>query len=286
MTTENTLPTPTDADTARLRELVAVVQRTQRAEDVDGFLALFAPDAVWVNGAGRRLVGLDEIAAFTRTVLPGAMAEQSVRYDVVDVRFLAPDIAVTSIDQEALTTDEQSFSPRREGKPTYVWARRDGEWRLVQGQNTAVFHPDAEFDGAVSPEDAAALRAIVANVEEGFNRNDAELLLGDVAPDARIVNAVGTEAAGREEIKATTRRGLSQASLRDATAHYRLHGMSMLAPDIAVAHKRAWSTAEAADRGDAPEMTALYVFARRDGRWWIVRRQNTLVPTAQAASPE
>ncbi|MFD4293124.1 SgcJ/EcaC family oxidoreductase [Rhodococcus sp. NPDC058532] len=280
MTTETAITLPTETDVARLRDLVAVVQRTQRAEDVDGFLALFAPDAVWVNGAGRRLVGLDEIAAFTRQVLPGAMADQSVRYDVVDVRFLAPDIAVTSVDQEALTPEEQSFSPRREGRPTYVWARRGGDWLLVQGQNTIVVRPDTEVGSDVSAADAAALRAIIARVEDGFNRNDADLLLGDIAPDARIVNAAGMEAAGLEEIEETTRRGLAHPSLRDATAHYRVHGMSMLGPDIAVASKRAWSTADAADRGEAPEMTALYVFARRDGRWWIIRRQNTLVPTA------
>jgi hypothetical protein len=32
--------------------LVAELERTQREEDVDGFLALFAPDAVWARAAG------------------------------------------------------------------------------------------------------------------------------------------------------------------------------------------------------------------------------------------
>lgn len=266
------------ADTARLTELVGVVERTQRAEDVDGFLALFAPDAVWVNGAGHRLVGFEDIAAFTRRSLPGGMAGQSVRYDVAGVRFLAADVAMTSVDQEYLTADGESFLPRRQGKPTYVWVRRDGDWRIVYGQNTIVVQPGPEVDGAVSAEDAAALRDIVANVERGFNQNDADALLRDVAPDARIVNAIGMELVGREQIEASTRQGFTQAYLRDSTAHYRLHGIAMLAPDIAVAHKRAWSTEDAAERGEAPEMTALYVFARREDRWWIIRRQNTLVP--------
>ena len=275
--TSDTTPTSA-ADTARLTELVAVVQRTQRTEDVDGFLDLFAPDAVWVNGAGHRLVGLDEIAAFTRRSLPGGMTGQSVRYDVANVRFLASEVAITSVDQEYLTADGQSLEPRREGKPTYVWARRDGDWRIVQGQNTIVVQPETQFDQAASDEDAAALREIVANVEKGFNQNDVELLVRDMAPDARIVSAIGAELVGREQIEAGTRESLTHAYLRDSTAHYRVHGTSMLAPDVAVAHKQAWSTEEAAERGDAPEMTALYVFARRGGRWWIIRRQNTLVP--------
>lgn len=266
------------ADTARLTELVGVVERTQRAEDVDGFLALFAPDAVWVNGAGHRLVGFEDIAAFTRRSLPGGTTGQFVRYDVAGVRFLAADVAMTSVDQEYLTADGESFLPRRQGKPTYVWVRRDGVWRIVYGQNTIVVQPGPEVDGAVSDEDAAALRDIVANVERGFNQNDADVLLRDVAPDARIVNAIGMELVGREQIEASTRLGFTQAHLRDSTAHYRLHGIAMLAPDVAVAHKRAWSTEDAAERGEAPEMTALYVFTRREGRWWIIRRQNTLVP--------
>ena len=63
---------------AALTELVAVIQHVQRTEDVDGFLALFDADAVWVTGAGSRLVGLDVIADFTRQVLPGAMVDGSV----------------------------------------------------------------------------------------------------------------------------------------------------------------------------------------------------------------
>lgn len=150
MTTETNSAAVADTDIARLTDLVAVVERTQRSEDVDGFLALFASDAVWVNGAGRRLVGLDEIAEFTRSVLPGGMAGQSVRYDIVNVRFLTPDIAITSIDQEYLTSDEQRLSPRQQGKPTYVWARRDGDWRIVQGQNTGVVQPSNESDDTSS----------------------------------------------------------------------------------------------------------------------------------------
>lgn len=141
--TETTAPASAETDIVRLIDLVAVVQRSQRTEDANLFLSLFAEDAVWVNGAGRRLSGLDEISTFTRQVLvPGALAGGSVRYDVANVRFLSPDIAVTSVDQEYLTADERPQSPREQGRPTYIWARRDGDWRLVQGQNTGVVQTD------------------------------------------------------------------------------------------------------------------------------------------------
>jgi uncharacterized protein (TIGR02246 family) len=119
---------------AELVARVATLQETQRAEDVDGFLALFDPEATWVTGGGQRLVGLDAIAAFTRQVLPGAFAAGSVRYDVQLVRLLGPTIAVTGV---ASTYVDDDDTPTSRGLPTYVWRREGDEWRIVVGQNTA-----------------------------------------------------------------------------------------------------------------------------------------------------
>ncbi|WP_307494220.1 SgcJ/EcaC family oxidoreductase [Cellulomonas humilata] len=130
---------PSDAprpDIDRLVELVATVESTQRAEDADGFLALFHDDAVWVTGGGVRLVGKEAIAAFTRSVLPGAMVGVTVDYVVDHVRFLTPDVALTGVDQEYRPQDG---SPSSRGLPSYVWVREtDGRWLLAVGQNTAV----------------------------------------------------------------------------------------------------------------------------------------------------
>lgn len=128
-----------------------------------------------------------------------------------------------------------------------------------------------------SPEDSAALRRVVADVERGFNENDADLLVRHVAPDAVIVNARGAVLRGRAAVEAATRTGLAQGPLHTATAHYRLSDVALVGPDVAVAHKSAWSTVEDADSGAPPEMNAHYTFVRREGRWWILRRQNTLV---------
>lgn len=124
------------ADVADLVDLVGFVQHVQRTEDVDGFLSLFDPDAVWVNGAGSRLVGLDVIADFTRQVLPGAMADGSVTYDVDHIRFITPDIALTGVNQEYTAPDGTALEPRSLGRPTYVWSRYRDSWRIVAGQNT------------------------------------------------------------------------------------------------------------------------------------------------------
>jgi uncharacterized protein (TIGR02246 family) len=142
VTTPPDRPTPTrspagapdalvDAVVARVAEL----ERTQRDEDVDGFLALFAPDAVWVTGGGRRLIGLDVISEFTRSVLPGGMAGGSVRYDVEHVAVISTDVVLTGVRQTYLDGDGQ---PTGRGLPSYVWARTATGWLIAAGQNTGV----------------------------------------------------------------------------------------------------------------------------------------------------
>jgi len=126
------LPTATiDALTARVGEL----ERAQREEDVEGFLALFDPQAVWVTGGGIRLVGRDAIAEFTRQVLPGAFAEGSVTYTVEIVATITPDVVLTGVRQQYVDSDLQ---PTSAGSPSYVWRRSGGGWLIVVGQNTAV----------------------------------------------------------------------------------------------------------------------------------------------------
>ncbi|MFG2340771.1 SgcJ/EcaC family oxidoreductase [Streptomyces yangpuensis] len=52
----------TAADIKAIEEVVATVERTQRAKDAEGFLALFHPDALWTTGHGKVLIGFEEIA--------------------------------------------------------------------------------------------------------------------------------------------------------------------------------------------------------------------------------
>jgi len=124
-------PSDVDALSARVAEL----ERSQRQEDVEGFVALFDPAAIWVTGGGQRLIGRAAIGEFTRRVLPGAFADGSVRYTVQVVAFLRPDVALTGVDQQYVDADDQ---PTSAGRPSYVWRHIDGTWLIVAGQNTGV----------------------------------------------------------------------------------------------------------------------------------------------------
>ena len=124
---------------AAIWSVVATIQHTQRHELAEEFIALFIPDATWVTGGGRRLIGRHEIAEFTRRVLPGSMSELSVTYEVVHTVFVRPDVAVVSVRQRYLSRDGEPLVGETEGRPTYVMAKDSaGDWKLAAGQNTGV----------------------------------------------------------------------------------------------------------------------------------------------------
>jgi uncharacterized protein (TIGR02246 family) len=122
-------------DVEALIRRVAELERAQQTEDVEGFLALFDPVAVWVTGGGIRLIGLESISEFTRKVLPGAMSEGSVTYNVVHIQQITPHVVLTGVNQQYLDADGQ---PTSAGRPTYIWRRSGATWRIVAGQNTGV----------------------------------------------------------------------------------------------------------------------------------------------------
>ena len=125
------------ADLKAIEQLVATVERTQRAKDAEGFLALFHPDALWTTAHGKVLIGFEAIAEFTRAVLPQASWDGDVTYEVVHTQFLRPDVAAVKVRQVYHSAQGDS-----EGAPLYVMTKQgDGNWLLHACQNTQV-HAD------------------------------------------------------------------------------------------------------------------------------------------------
>jgi uncharacterized protein (TIGR02246 family) len=120
-----------------VEQVVARLQHAQQNELVDEFIDLFHEDATWVTGGGRRLLGRDAIAEFTREVLPGAMTHSTAVYEVVHVNFVRPDVAVVAVRQRPISLDGRPLDNSPEGRPTYVMSKDSaGAWRIAHGQNT------------------------------------------------------------------------------------------------------------------------------------------------------
>lgn len=125
--------------------------------------------------------------------------------------------------------------------------------------------------------DIAAIHALVADIEQGFNTNDADLLVRPFIGNGSSVNVFGAQLTGLADMLEASRRGLA-GPLADEHARYELADLVFLRPDVAIGHKLARAVAADGRPIDAePSMIALYVFVEEDGQWWVAARQNTLV---------
>lgn len=125
--------------------------------------------------------------------------------------------------------------------------------------------------------DVEEIKQAIADVERGFNTNDAALMNKHLAPDATVVNVMGIRLVGLEAIMAASEAGLAGA-LRDQYARYEVRDVRFVRPDVALVHKEAFATTKDGEPIDLDHaMNALYVFVKQDGRWSITARQNTLV---------
>ena len=129
-------------EVAAIEERVAELEQAQQQESVEDFVRLLAAQAVWVTGGGRRLTGRDEIHAFTKKVLPGAMKDSTATYEVVHVSFVRPDVAVVNVRQRPVTHDGEPLEGQPEGRPVYVMAEEEGRWEIVAAQNTIYIEGD------------------------------------------------------------------------------------------------------------------------------------------------
>ena len=138
MDTTEVLKRTHEAEIEAIKQVVATFEHAQQTELPDEFAGLFRHDAIWTTGHGKRLTGRDEIAAFTRQVLPGAMKESTATYEVVHVLFIRPDVAAVKVRQRQVTLDGRPLEGADEGTPLLVMSKEDGRWLLVACQNTQV----------------------------------------------------------------------------------------------------------------------------------------------------
>ncbi|MEU4311948.1 SgcJ/EcaC family oxidoreductase [Nocardia sp. NPDC024068] len=128
--------------------------------------------------------------------------------------------------------------------------------------------------------DIAEIERLVADVENGYNTNDAALMVGGFTENAAAGTAVGGVIRGYPALLDAGQRGLA-GFLADSYVRYDVTDIVFLRPDIAVAHKSARATTADGTLIDRdPAMVALYVLVREDGRWWVAARQNTPVPAS------
>lgn len=139
--------------------------------------------------------------------------------------------------------------------------------------------------------DVAAVRAVVLQQADAWNRHDAAAYSALFTADCDVVNIVGWWWKSRAEMQAKLTRAFSSV-FRDSTLTFTDAQVKFLAPDIAVAHAR-WTMTGAKMPPGMPAPGAgiqTLVLTLHAGEWRIAEFQNTLskpqhpFPTARQAT--
>ncbi|RCV47431.1 SgcJ/EcaC family oxidoreductase [Marinitenerispora sediminis] len=125
-------------DVAAITRVVKDVETAYNTNDPDLMTAHFARDASAVNAVGVRLTGRDELLEANRRGLAGFLKDEYVRYDVSDVVFLRPDVALAYKEARATTADGELIDRDPAMVALYVLVREHGRWWVAARQNTLV----------------------------------------------------------------------------------------------------------------------------------------------------
>lgn len=142
MSTDTDIAADTAADpeaVAAIRRLVDDVQAAQT--DPEPFLALHTPEAIVVNFGGRRVLGRDALDEALTAALATPMAQVTTTAEIVDIRFLRPDVALVSATKhvhdgrDGIDADQRFDS---QGRLTYVVVADGDTWRIALAQTTPI----------------------------------------------------------------------------------------------------------------------------------------------------
>jgi uncharacterized protein (TIGR02246 family) len=113
------------------------------------FAAPFAEDADFIAFDGVRFRGREEIARFHEPLLQTHLKGTRLTGQVIDVRFLADDIAVMHASGGTVLRGKSAPARERDSMQTLVAVKKSGAWQLVAFQNTRVRPIGRNFLGTV-----------------------------------------------------------------------------------------------------------------------------------------
>ena len=156
----------------------------------------------------------------------------------------------------------------------------------MTGAGAGVGRPVLGSGGADLGEAVAAVDALVAELQAGWDTRDADLSNRHFAADVLWGSPFGAVLQGYETLHEIHVR-LKQEGRGGPSARYEVAGVLSPTPDVILAQVRRVALGPdgepvpprlpgAGGSGPFSEM-ALYALVRRDGEWWLAAGQNTLI---------
>lgn len=126
------------SDIAAIRQIIADTQTAYNTNDAELMTAQFTENAVVGNAVGMLIHGHDALLDANRRGSAGFLKDEYVHYDVVDVAFLRPDVAIAHKTARATTVDGIPIDTEPAMVALYVLVKQDGRWWTAARQNTLV----------------------------------------------------------------------------------------------------------------------------------------------------
>jgi uncharacterized protein (TIGR02246 family) len=158
---------------------------------------------------------------------------------------------------------------------TRVWVRRNAKWQVVSFQATPILQQNSAAPSALSrsrgtPEDEAAIRKIIADGQDAWNRRDAKALAAHISEDHDHINVDGAWRSGRAETEKAVTAFLATKRINNTMSVAKIR---FLTPDVAVVVIRN----EYSDDQKNWKSISTSVFHKINEIWWNEAFQNTIV---------
>ncbi|SEG94872.1 conserved hypothetical protein [Saccharopolyspora kobensis] len=125
-----------EPDVAAIEQVIADTETAFNTNDPDLLTAHFTRNATVVNAMGVQISGWDALLESNRKGLAGFLREEYAKYELSDITFLRPDVAIAHKHARATTADGELIDVDPAMIALYVLVKEQGRWWVAARQNT------------------------------------------------------------------------------------------------------------------------------------------------------
>lgn len=130
------------------------------------------------------------------------------------------------------------------------------------------------------PKDEAAIRAIIATLNDAWTKGDAKLWGEQFAEDADFTVWTGSYVKGREAIT-SGHEEIFRTIYKGTKLRLNVRSIRLLRSDVAVAHAEGSVVKKEEEFPSTPQVVPAFILTKEKGRWQIAVFQNTKVQSRQ-----
>ena len=127
-------------DEAAIQAVLGESYRAWEAGDADGMVANYAPDATAIMTGSLRH-SRDVIRQSMATAFAGPLKDTSTYNKQLSIRFLGRDAAIIVSESGILFAGETEVPDTGKVNATWVFEKRDGQWKIAAYHNSPVLAP-------------------------------------------------------------------------------------------------------------------------------------------------